>query len=53
MENRQAPTLDDQKHGAEDENQQPPTLDDQKCTAEDVVPTGTDVRRSDARGEYG
>ena len=46
----QAPTLDDQKHGAEDENQQPPTLDDQKCTAEDVVPTGTDVRRSDERG---
>ena len=42
MEDRQAPTLDDQKHGAEDENHQALSLDDQKCGAEDGGPTGAD-----------
>ena len=53
MEDRQASTLDDQKHGAEDGDQQALSLDDRKFAAVDGGPAGTDVRRSDARGEYG
>ena len=50
MEDRQASTLDDQKHGAEDGDQQAQALDDQKFAAEDRVLPVADVRRSDARG---
>ena len=50
MEDRQASTLHDQKHGAEDGDQQVLLLDDQKFAAEDEGPAGADVRRSDARG---
>ena len=62
---RQAPTVGDQKHGAEDGDQQAltlgdrkccaedgrqaPTLDDPKHGAEDGAPTGVNVRRSAAR----
>ena len=49
MEDRQASTLDDQKHGAEDGDQQALSLDDQKSAAEDGGTAGTDARRSDAR----
>ena len=49
MEDRQASTLDDQKHGAEDGDQEALSLDDQKFAAEDGGPAGADVRRSDAR----
>ena len=50
MEDRQASTLDDQKHDAEDGDQQALSLDDEKFAAEDGGPAGADVRRSDARG---